>query len=67
VERFQGKIVEYDSLTDFEKTYVLNTRAEGSEEWIWLLADTDAKYANRKSSHKTLAAQTARLIETERS
>ncbi|KAI8911537.1 hypothetical protein EDD86DRAFT_119552 [Gorgonomyces haynaldii] len=47
VERFVGKQVQYEDLTKHDKTYVLCTESEpGNNDWIWLLAESDAKYAN---------------------
>ncbi|KAI9101241.1 hypothetical protein DFS34DRAFT_463244 [Phlyctochytrium arcticum] len=46
VEKFEGRICEYDSLSDYDKTYVLNFRPEGSDEWKWLLPQSNARFAN---------------------
>ncbi|KNC97295.1 uncharacterized protein SPPG_07225 [Spizellomyces punctatus DAOM BR117] len=46
VEKFEGKVVEYEDLSDYDKTYVLNFQPKGSTEWKWLLPLSNARYAN---------------------
>ncbi|KAJ3168338.1 histone methyltransferase set2 [Geranomyces variabilis] len=46
VEHFEGEIVDYDQLSDYDKTYVLNFLPKGSEDWIWMLPRSNARFAN---------------------
>ncbi|KAI8821321.1 uncharacterized protein EV422DRAFT_37833 [Fimicolochytrium jonesii] len=46
VERFEGEVVEYDQVSEKDKTYVLNFLPPGETEWKWLLPTSDARFAN---------------------
>lgn len=46
VEKFIGPEVSYQDLSDHDKRYAL-TIESSDKKWIWMLATTDAIFANR--------------------
>ncbi|TPX50803.1 hypothetical protein SeMB42_g02126 [Synchytrium endobioticum] len=46
VEKFVGPDVMYETLSDVDKTYVLNYQPMGCSEWKWLLPQSNARYTN---------------------
>ncbi|KAJ3056942.1 hypothetical protein HK097_002320 [Rhizophlyctis rosea] len=63
VQKFEGPIVEYNDLSDYDKTYVLNFQPKGSEEWKWLLPTSNARYANHSCDPNTyINAPTLELV-----
>ncbi|KAJ3044530.1 hypothetical protein HDV00_001957 [Rhizophlyctis rosea] len=55
-------VVEYNDLSDYDKTYVLNFQPKGTDEWKWLLPTSNARYANHSCDPNSYISPTQELI-----
>ncbi|KAJ3226715.1 hypothetical protein HK099_004325 [Clydaea vesicula] len=62
LEKFIGPDVDYEKLSDFDKCYALNYFSDIKNDWVWLLAENNARFANHSCNPNSIINKNQEIV-----